>query len=152
METGRAPGQRTANRDRAVIGSNKAKDANRCGPDYFFVSTNVSNGSAVPVGQISQRTLGRPRPHGRRQGQHCPHERSSGQRHRRCLDDSSVHMAVNCGRDHQRPESLLKSRTVSGNGPVTMSVSFLIAMHEFEWLLSQAMAGRYGHRHADGQR
>lgn len=40
---------------------------------------------------------------------------------------------------------LLKSRTVSGNGPVTMITSFLIPMHEFEWLLPQAVADRYGH-------
>ncbi len=33
----------------------------------------------------------------------------------------------------------------SGNSPVTMSVSFLIPMHEFGWLFRQAVAGRYGH-------
>jgi len=73
---------------------------------WVFFSGARCDGSAVPVGQISQRTLCRTRPHGRRQRQHCPHERSSGQRHHRCLDDSSVHMTVSCGRDHQRPESL----------------------------------------------
>ena len=69
-------------------------------------------GSAVPIGQISQRTLVRPRPHGRRQRQHCYHERSSVQRHRRCLDDSSVYMTVNCGCDHQLPQTLHYRRSV----------------------------------------
>jgi hypothetical protein len=47
---------------------------------------------------------------------------------------------------------MLKSRTVSGNGPVTMSVSFLIPMHEFEWLLPQTVAGRYGHDEVNHER
>lgn len=40
-----------------------------------------------------------------------PHEQSSGQRHRRCLADSSVSMS--CRRDHQRPESLQNCTSTS---------------------------------------
>lgn len=96
----------TAKRHEAVAKRAMPNVSRRCEADIRSIDPNDRSGSAAPVGQISQQTLGRPRLLGRRQRQHWPNERSSGHRHRRCLADGSVYMTVNCGRDHLLPHSV----------------------------------------------